>query len=159
TICDVGPITPGGTWNRNGVIVFSAFDKGLRQVPDSGGTPSAVTEIDPSRHEQFHNFPQFLPDGQHFLFEAVNADPSKTEAYIGSLSSKERKLLLVTGDTMPVYAAPGYLLLNRNGTLMSQAFDPRRFQLSGSPFPVAENVSFFYGYGAFSASDNGILAF
>jgi len=159
TICDVPPIHPGGTWSSHGVILFSSLDGGLLQVADTGGTPTVVTEVDSSRSEIFHNFPHFLPDGQHFLFEVVSTDPEKSAAYIGSLNSKARNLLQVTGDSMPIYAAPGYFLFNRNGTVMSQAFDPKRLQLSGNAVPVAEQVSSVYGYAAFSTSDTGLLAY
>src|SRR5262249_45907607 len=66
-ICDTPAIAPGATWSKDGVIVFSAFEGGLRQVSDAGGTPTSLTTVEPSRSELFHNFPYFLPDGRHFL--------------------------------------------------------------------------------------------
>lgn len=159
TICDAPPIHPGGTWNRDGLILFSAFDMGLRQVSDSGGTPSAVSEVDGTRHELFHNFPYFLPDGRHFLFEAVTAEYDKSSIYIGSLDSKDRSLLLQDVHSNFVYAAPGYLLFSRDGGVMGQGFDAKRLKLTGNPSRVAEDVSSFYDYASFSASDTGILAY
>jgi hypothetical protein len=47
---------------------------------------------------------------------------------------------------------------------MAQSFDERRLKLNGDPHPVAENIELFgesgpTGYGAFSASLDGILSY
>jgi len=52
----------------------------------------------------------------------------------------------------------GHLLFVREGTLMAQPFDARKLQLAGEPFPVAERVEARIGHGAYSVSDNGVLA-
>ena len=57
----------GGTWNSDGVIVFAPNGGGvLLRVMATGGTPVPVTQL-PS-DQGSHRFPQFLPDGRHFLF-------------------------------------------------------------------------------------------
>ena len=48
-ICDVVLGTRGGTWNRDGVILFSSFGQPLRQVSDTGGVPLAASELNQSR--------------------------------------------------------------------------------------------------------------
>ncbi len=74
---------------------------------------------------------QFLPDGKHFLYFADSAaKPENNAIFVGSLDSKERKLIL-NANSNPVYVSPGYLLFNRQGTLMAQPFDADRLQLSG----------------------------
>lgn len=57
--------------------------------------------------------------------------------------------------------ARGHLLFRRDGTLMAQLFDPARLAMSGDMFPVAEQVgaSGNTQNGAFSASENGLLAY
>src|SRR6266571_1800085 len=69
-LCDVLDGS-GGTWNREGAIVFTPNGGSpLYRISDSGGAPTPVTTIDPSRHELEHDWPQFLPDGRHFVYLA-----------------------------------------------------------------------------------------
>ena len=97
-----------------------------------------MTTVDPSLHENTHRNPSFLPDGDHFLYSIIgNGD--QNGVYVGSLDGKTKKLL-VRDLTSAVYAEPGYLLFVRRDTLFAQAFDPRRLELSGQPFFVAEHV-------------------
>ena len=64
----------GATWNRDGVIVFAPTSAGaLMRVAATGGDPVAVTTLDASRQETAQRFPQFLPDGKHFLFVELPA--------------------------------------------------------------------------------------
>ena len=64
------PAGRGGTWSRDGTIVFAASNASpLWRVPASGGQPVAITKLDLPRQGS-HRFPQFLPDGRHFLFFA-----------------------------------------------------------------------------------------
>jgi len=44
-LCDA-PAGRGGTWNQSGVIVFTpGLKEPLYKIPDSGGTPAAVTAV------------------------------------------------------------------------------------------------------------------
>jgi serine/threonine protein kinase len=158
TLCDV-PAGLGGTWNRDGVILFAAnFYGPLYRVPAAGGEPSAVTALDPSRRENAHLFPQFLPDGRHFLYLARSAQKQHTGIYLGSLDSKDTRRLVST-ESNAAYTPPGYLLFVREGTLMVQPFSAKTFQLEGEPSPVAPQVAQYLDYRAFSASQNGVLAY
>src|SRR6266496_4131683 len=85
----------GGTWNRDGVIVFArSFTEGLYRVPAMGGSSVPVTTLDESRKETAHLWPYFLPDGRHFLYLARSAQKENTGIYVGALDSKDRKLLI-----------------------------------------------------------------
>ncbi|MBA2705989.1 MAG: serine/threonine-protein kinase, partial [Blastocatellia bacterium] len=91
TLCDATQ-GRGGTWNRDGVIVFSPDTlAGLYRVPASGSVPVQITTPDASRGENSNRWPVFLPDGRHFLFFARSAQPENTVIYAGSLDSNERK--------------------------------------------------------------------
>ena len=57
TICDVQGNIVGGSWNRDGVIVFADTTTGIMQVSASGGVASPLTAIDPSRKEGVHVLP------------------------------------------------------------------------------------------------------
>lgn len=130
----------GATWSPSGDIVFNPTNRApLMRVAAAGGTPQQLTTLDASRHENSHRWPSFLPDGRHFIFTARSNEKENTAIYIGSLDSKETKRLL-TEQSNAVYAAPGYLLFGRQGTLMAQRFDAGKLELSGEPFPVAANI-------------------
>jgi serine/threonine protein kinase len=158
-LCDA-PSSFGGTWSRDGVIVFAPDATGpLYRVPEAGGIPTPVTELDKSRGETAHRYPAFLPDGKHFLFLAVAARPEDSAIYVASLGSKERKRLL-TSDTKAIFAS-NYILFARDATIMAQSFDPKSLNLSGFPLRVAEgvNTNMVSGAASFSASANGELAY
>jgi len=155
TVCDVLNGN-GGAWSRSGVIVFSpTATSGLSQVPATGGQPTAITKLDAAHFQVSHRLPSFLPDGRHFLFFAV---PSNT-IWLGSLDSKETTQLF-NADSQAQYVAPGYLLFVRQQTLFAQRFDNARAMLTGEAIPVAQQVTRDgNGYAAFSASDDGVLAY
>lgn len=149
----------GGTWNRDGVILFARTSDGLYRVSATGGAQTPVTTLDESRKETSHVWPYFLPDGRHFLYLARSVQRENTGVYVGALDSKERKLLL-NADSSVAYAPPGFLLFLRERTLMAQPFDPNKLQLTGEPFPIAEQVgsNSVTGRAFFSVSETGVLA-
>ncbi len=149
-----------GTWSREGVVLFTGGDGTINRVADSGGAATSVTTLDASRTENSHLWPQFLPDGKHFLYFSECAKTENNGIYVASLDSKERKLVL-SASSNPVYVSPGYLLFNRLGTLMAQPFDAGRLQLTGEAIPIVEGVEFnpFGSLASFAASDSGVLAY
>jgi eukaryotic-like serine/threonine-protein kinase len=124
----------GGAWNRDGFIVFAPSPAGpLRKVPAVGGESVALTRLESDQTN--HRFPQFLPDGQHFIYFAQGPQL----AYVGSLDgSPSRRLLNADGPAEVSFS--GFLLFPRQGTLFAQAFDFGNLELSGNPFPVAEQL-------------------
>ena len=59
----------GGTWNRNGTILFAPHQVGpLFTVPEGGGEIRAATALAGAAKSGTHRFPQFLPDDEHFLY-------------------------------------------------------------------------------------------
>ena len=154
----------GGTWNRDGVIVFAADAfGGLSRVAAGGGTPSAVTTI--AAANEGDRFPEFLPDGHRFLFLRTTAKDAGL--YAGDLAGGAPVRLLpdVTNAAFVSgqggRAGGGFLFFRRDNTLMAQRFDPGRLQLTGDLIPVAEQVSVAgnVGYGAYSVSHAGAIAF
>ena len=60
---------PSGSWSSKGTIVFGPADDGrLFQVDARGGTPTPVSALSEPKGDKFHLLPEFLPDGQHFLY-------------------------------------------------------------------------------------------
>jgi eukaryotic-like serine/threonine-protein kinase len=160
TLCDsVGG--RGGTWNNQGVIVFSpSTTQSLLRVSAAGGTPEPASKLDLAHAENSHRWPSFLPDGKHFLYWSRNSlagEPSVL--YVGELGTLESKVLMKS-ETMAVYAS-GHLLFLRGQTLMAQPFNPSRLELSGEPVPIAEHVAIGGATvrAIFSASNTGTLIY
>ena len=144
SVCDLAGFFGGGTWNPDGTILFSDQNV-LYRVSSSGGVPTQVTELDQSRQEVFHRFPYFLPDGRRYLYLAWSSQPQNRAIFIGSLDSKERKLLMHT-ESIAIYANPGELLFLRGetafgGTLLAQPFDVSRLEFTREAVPLAEGVA------------------
>jgi serine/threonine protein kinase len=77
----------GGTWGRDGTILFAPTPSSpLFRVPSSGGKPAPVTKFDQKRPETMHRYPVFLPDGRHFLYAAATTRPTRS----GSARSKAK---------------------------------------------------------------------
>jgi serine/threonine protein kinase len=128
----------GGTWNRDGTILFADSPGGpIRRTSAEGMQPVAATRILP--RQRGHYSPTFLPDGRHFLYFAGGTSDVQG-VYVGLLDSPDAKRLF-DADTPAVYSAAGQLLFVRQGHLLAQAFDPDRLELKGSPFPTAEGVT------------------
>jgi eukaryotic-like serine/threonine-protein kinase len=144
TLCDA-PTGRGGAWNRDGVIVFVPnLEDAIYRVPAAGGRVSPVTTLNRDRQETSHRWPDFLPDGRHFLYWVRSADEQNQGIYIGSLDARsesqhDQRLLGTPNNAL--YAAPGYLLFERDRMLMAQAFDPGRLQLLGEPQRIADDVA------------------
>jgi serine/threonine protein kinase len=158
-LCDAGT-SRGGTWNRDGVILFQPGLGGLFRVSAAGGQPAPVTQLDKARGEVTHRWPQFLPDGRHFLYDTRFTQTENNGIYLGSLDSNQRRRLVNT-NSKAVYVSPGYLLFVRGGSLMAQPFDGTRLEIRGEAFSIADQVSYNSGnaWGAFSASENGVLSY
>jgi eukaryotic-like serine/threonine-protein kinase len=163
TLC-VAPNGRGGSWGRDDVIVFAPeINAGISRVPAAGGAPSPVTHAQQTSGILTHRWPEFLPDGQRFLYWAGDpfaTDLSTVGIYIGSLDQTPPKLLL-HADSNALYAPPGYLLFLRDRNLMAQAFDARSLKLDGDAFPLADSVASPQNFrlGLFSVSQNGLLVY
>jgi serine/threonine protein kinase/Tol biopolymer transport system component len=146
----------GGTWSRDGVILFAPTNTGgLMQVAAAGGPPTAVTHR--AVGEGSHRFPDFLPDGHHFLYFVAQSRPEVQGVYLGSMDGRDGHRL-VAADFAADYA-PGFVLLVRQGVLVAAPFDEARGTLTGSPVPLAPAAgASLSGRAAFSASAAGVIA-
>lgn len=161
TLADA-PVPRGGAWSKANVILFApAPPAPTFRISASGGQPTPLNSVDIPNGEFPRWFPQFLPDGRHYLFLSGGSRKAGTRVvYVASLDSKEVKPVLTT-DFTAVYAKPGYLLFRREAMLMAQKFDADRLELSGDPFPIAEQIGFdgITYQTLVSASDEGVLAY
>jgi len=97
TLCDA-PGNSGGTWNRDGVILFSAARSGVLRISANGGAITKVTTVDRAQGEFNHISPVFLPDGKHFLFYKIHSDPAKSSVFLASLEGGEPRQLPTSAE-------------------------------------------------------------
>jgi eukaryotic-like serine/threonine-protein kinase len=161
TIVDQIINSRGGAWSPDGKILYAPNPSlGLFSISDGGGSSQQVTPDDPNLHLPGRRWPQFLPDGKHFLCFARSDVVSQSGVFVGSLDGSPLKLVFHS-DSDAVYAPPGYLLFVQQGVLMAQKFDTKSFTLSGQALPLATHVevnSIIYR-AIVTASDTGLLVY
>jgi eukaryotic-like serine/threonine-protein kinase len=162
-VCDA-PEGRSGSWNRDGVILFSPEPTSpIFRVSAAGGPPTPATALEIGKGETTHRWATFLPDGRHFLYMATSHGAGTQNEinaiYAGSLDSKERTQVLQVRSN--VAYASGFLLYMREGVLMAQRFDPATRRVSGDPVAVVSGVQYDPGFfrGSFAASDDGLLVY
>jgi serine/threonine protein kinase len=161
TLADA-PFGRGGTWSRDGVILFTPDAwNGLYRIPSSGGQPVAVTKPDPAQYQVSDRWPVFLPDGKHFLYLACNFSGRLDHNVIllGSLDSDEKRIIM-SASTNVLFAEPGYLLYWRDNALVAQRFDLRRYELAGDPRIVSDAVQYYpqTNLAVFAVAGNTLVA-
>jgi Tol biopolymer transport system component len=158
-ICDA-PTGSDGTWSSEGVILFDGrTGDPIHRVPAAGGIPVVAVKADPSRKETDVGWPEFLPDGRHYLYMASGQKAEDSAYRIGTLDQAESKAL-APAQTLVTFAFPGYLLFVRDRTLVAQPFDPKALKTTGEPIPLAEHVGTdALGLARFSASRDGTLVY
>jgi eukaryotic-like serine/threonine-protein kinase len=156
-LCDA-PQGRGGTWNAEGDIIFAPTAVGpLVRVAAAGGAPRPLAPSDTSRGQIAQRWPNFLPDGRHFLYWAPRS-PRESGVFVGRADSPEVKAL-IPGASAAVFSN-GLLLYVHGNVLLAQTFDPVRLELRSEARPIAEGVGWSADGGpGFSVSANGILAY
>ena len=148
-----------GTWNHSGDIIFGAIRSGLFHVISSGGMARPVVVPGCSTCAIW---PQFLPDGRHYLYLSITARPEDQGIYVGSLETDLRKRI-VASEYAAAFSPPGSLLFVKDDALMAQPFDATALELSGEPVPVLEQLALFKiaqpaPRAIYAVSTNGVLA-
>ena len=169
TLADLPGGQNGASENGQGVIVLGltpALGAPLYRASMNAGRAVPLTALAPG--ESRHAFPQFLPDGHHFMYLRVSPDPAVTGVYVGSIDVKpeeQNRTRVLATDRQAYYAAlpggGGHLLFLRDGTLMAQTFDPTTYQVRGEAVRVAENIDSYTlaNYGLFAVSKSGALVY
>jgi len=168
TLCDA-PEGRGGTWNRDGAIVFGPGFGPIYRISAAGGTPAQLTSLDASRQEIQHGWPYFLPDGRHFLYLGFGPRRENDAIFAGSVDAgpeTQKPIRVVAANSNAVYAPPqngrpGYLLFAVDRTLNAQRFDAGRLKVEGDPFPLAEEAGYLANIGLenLSLSQTGLLVY
>jgi serine/threonine-protein kinase len=153
-----------GTWLDDGTIVYSReVTEPLFRIPESGGTPEAVTTLDSAKRERTHRFPCALDGGPWVVFtvQSVESPGGYDDASIDAVSvaTGERRHLF-KGARRAAWAPGGFLILARGSDLYAARIDPRDPRIVQDPVPVLADVSGDESSGAsfFSIADDGTLA-
>jgi Tol biopolymer transport system component len=170
-ICSAGSQPGGGTWNRDGTILFAPdLSSGLSRVPASGGKPLPALQLDAAKGFHSYRWPQFLPDGKHFLyFGLTDAEaPETSGVYAGALDSLETRRLFASG-TNAIYspeagspsAKSGYLLFIQDRVVMAQRFNPLTLATQGDAIQFTPGVSAVesLSLAPLSVSNNAVLVY
>jgi Tol biopolymer transport system component/tRNA A-37 threonylcarbamoyl transferase component Bud32 len=160
TILAEAPNPRGGSWNQDNVIIYEPdYRDTLWRISAAGGPPVRLTKFENDKHTT-HRWPQFLPDGKHFLFFATNhSGDSEHGIYFGSLVDGTYKHVL-DADSGGQYAS-GYLIYQLQSQLQAQKFDDATGTVSGEPVTLANLVEYDTGtwHTTFTASQNGLLVY
>ena len=138
-------------------------------MSEKGGGSRELTRLNAQLEENAHLWPQFLPDGRHFVYLARSSNPENTATYVSSIDERDgangRKRLLNSTSNL-LYSEDGssgrgHLLFVRDGKLWAQPFEPNSGELSGSPRLIADQVGFWSNLGLanFSVSTKGAIAY
>ena len=159
-LCDVRLGARGGTWSRNGTIVFGAFGQPLARVAETGGAPTPATALDASLTHHTHAWPVFLPDGRRFLYLAQSTDPAQTAIYQGSLDSNDTRRVVAAESRIGF--AGGQLLSLSKGLLIARPYDADGAKVGDASITIAEHIAYdtpLRSGGAFSAAIGGAIAY
>jgi eukaryotic-like serine/threonine-protein kinase len=166
TVCSLNLMGVGGSWNKDGAIIFGQYGGPIMQVSAAGGSAAPLTVLNPSHGDIAHTEPYFLPDGVHFMYyRDLGTDGAISVGSLGAKPAQQDYKRIVQANRGVVYAPSsdpglGYMLFLRGLTLMAQRFDVRLLKISGDPVRVAEEpVTYYWDTGAFSVSANGTLAY
>jgi Tol biopolymer transport system component len=152
----------GGTWSPDGTIVFApAFTGPLLRVPADGSRPpEPATTLEEGQGTD--RYPQFLPDGRHFVFYAsAGSGIEPGELRVGELGSLDTRRL-AEASSSAIYVATGYLVFARGSTMLARPFDVRRLEFVGEPSSIGIEIptgSSNSGLRSISASADGTLAY
>jgi Tol biopolymer transport system component/tRNA A-37 threonylcarbamoyl transferase component Bud32 len=152
----------GGAWSARGeglgTIVFGS-SKGLFRVSAEGGAATPLTTVE--KNQAGHFWPEFLPDGVHYVYLAWSGDSTNRALFTGALDAGERPARLMAAESNASYAPPGHLLFHREATLFAQPFNANSLETTGDAIQVAGGVSFnaSNGRGDFDASQEGTLIY
>jgi serine/threonine-protein kinase len=158
----------GASWGTGGTIVYSLGREGLWRVSAAGGEPAMITPVyaeqksqlaaDPAVNVAGSSFewPSILPDEQH----AIVSDGSSV--YLLHIESGAMRRLVAVPGRQARYLRSGHLAYTETGErVRAIAFDLETLEVTGTPFPILEDVFRGPGSGAvfFDVSHNGTLLF
>jgi serine/threonine-protein kinase len=142
TICNCDAAT-GAAWLPDDVIVFAA-KSGLQRVFVQEGRPTVIAMRDTS--EGSYGSPVALPGGNAVMF-SISDGVLERRVDVLTLNDGKRTPL-VYGAEQPRFIAPGFVVVNRSGTLEVAPFDTARLKVGafarlgeGTPTAGAQSMA------------------
>ena len=122
-------------------------------------SPVPVLKLNEGNSERGDLWPQFLPDGDHFIFYLQTDVTETSGVYAGSLETKEYKKLFAS-QTNAVYSM-GYLLYITERNLMARQFDAGKLAVTDAPITLGNDIGGLrsLALAPISVSDNGVLVY
>ena len=165
TLTSVDAPYRGGTWDRNGGLIFAtnSAEKGLQRVSAEGGVVTVLTRPDRNKGEAGHLWPMLLPDGTSVVFTIMpisgESDFDGTQLALLDLTSGTTRTLM-RGARSAWYVNSGHLVFAAGRELRAIPFDLQRGEVRGTavsviPQLVVDNL----GGANFSVSDDGTLVY
>jgi eukaryotic-like serine/threonine-protein kinase len=164
TVTDSVVGAPGISWGSDGFIYYDRIGIGpLMRVPETGGRAESIGQVDSTKGEQQHSWPDALPNGRGVIITVSRGGPGSMgqatdEIAVLDVSSGTHRALV--RGIFARYARSGHLVyVTAEGTLMGVPFDEDRMVLTGEPVALAEGVGVRIGGGAvdLTLSANGTL--
>lgn len=128
----------GGSWSSDGrTIIFAGRYTPIYRVAASGGTPVEVTKL--AGGSASHRWPQFLPDGRHFLYldSPTGSDDPRNTICVGDAVDGKLRKPLVKAAFEPHYLN-GHIIFTRDGILTAQPFDAGKLEITDDAITLKE---------------------
>jgi serine/threonine-protein kinase len=153
------PDPRGGTWGKEGFIVFAPRAVGgLSKVSSEGGAVTEIQRPDSLAHESALRWPHFLPDGRRFFFVSLPPRDGEFDVFVATPTPGARRRVM-RADCAPTPAGNWGVIVAASGRLVLQGFDYSSLQPKGSPVVLARAPfsDKSIGQPLASASTNGVI--
>lgn len=131
------PLGRGGAFNQAGELIYAPAGASGLMRRSADGSVAAFTSL--AALETAHQWPAFLPDGTHVIFQVVSADRSRNGIWLTSLTSPADRTRIVDTDAQAVIVNHDVLYL-ADRSLMAQRLDPITCRPEGRAVLVASPV-------------------
>ena len=154
----------GATWTTDdAIIVAASANSGLSRLSAAGGQLTPLTTLDTARGEVTHRWPQYVAGHDVVIFTAhTSANGGFDGATIEALNLKTGvRKTVYRGGTYGRYIPTGHLVFVNKDTIFAAPFDIKTLEVSGSPAPIVQEVSYSQNEGSaqFAVADNGTLVY
>jgi Tol biopolymer transport system component/predicted Ser/Thr protein kinase len=152
----------GASAGADGTILFTPSVTGpIFAIGPAGGKPREVTHLDRAQQDSSHRWPEFLPDGEHFLFVIQSRSLERSGLYVGSIRNRIVKKIS-TLQSRAVVSGDGSIYFVQRRQLMRQPFDLEALRPTGRAQVVANGIApdlRITGATSISLANDGTLAY
>ena len=152
----------GGAWNKRGTLLLSKGPHGGLWQVSAGADGSGEEQVvgpDKTRGEIGLMWPQFLPDGDRFIYFVFSNDQTVRGIYLGSLVNRGLRRQLTRSDTSGVINGDKIAFV-QTGNLMSLVVDWDAGAPVGTPTLLVRDVTATYDFQTVASfANDGTLAY